>query len=77
MANQNVDVAQLFQGLALHLNNLTGTIKSQGAAAVQSFGGEAKGYKEWVKSVEKYALLTEANDNQTKLSAYHASLGCK
>ena len=75
MADQNVDVAQLFQGLALHLNNLTGTIKSQGGAAVQSFGGEAKGYKEWIKSVEKYALLTEANDNQTKLIAYHASSG--
>ena len=75
MADQNVDVAQLFQGLAVQLNNLTGTIKSQGAGAVPSFSGEVKGYKEWIKSVEKYALLTEANDNQTKLIAYRASSG--
>ena len=52
MANQNVDVAQLFQGLALQLNNLTGTIKSQGAGAVPSLCGETKGYKEWIQNVE-------------------------
>ena len=39
------------------------------------FSGEVKGYKEWIKSVEKQALLTEANDNQTKLIAYRASSG--
>ena len=52
MADQNVDVAQLFQGLALQLNNLTGTIKSQGAGAVPSFCGETKGHKEWIQNVE-------------------------
>ena len=52
MADQNVDVAQLFQGLALQLNNLTGTIESQGASAVSSFCGETKGYKDWFQNVE-------------------------
>ena len=52
MADQNVDVAQLFQGLALQLNNLTGTVKSQGAGAVASFCGETKGYKDWIQNVE-------------------------
>ena len=52
MADQNVDVAQLFQGLTLQLNNLTGTIKSQGACAVPSFCGETKGYKDWFQNVE-------------------------
>ena len=52
MADQNVDVAQLFQGLALQLNNLTGTIKSQGAGAVPSFCGETKGYKDWFQNVD-------------------------
>ena len=52
MADQNVDVAQLFQGLALQLKNLTGTIKSQGAGAVASFCGETKGYKDWFQNVE-------------------------
>ena len=52
MAYQNVDVAQLFQGLALQLNNLTGTVKSQGAGAVASFCGETKGYKDWFQNVE-------------------------
>ena len=51
MADQNVDV-QLFQGLALQLNNLTGTIKSQGVGAVPSFCGETKGYKDWFQNVE-------------------------
>ena len=52
MADQNVDVAQLIQGLALQLNNLTGTVKSQGAGAVASFCGETKGYKDWFQNVE-------------------------
>ena len=52
MADQNVDVVQLFQGLALQLNNLTGTIKSQGAGAVPSFCGETKGYKDWFQNVD-------------------------
>ena len=56
MAYQNEDVVNLFQGLALQLNNLSSTIKGQGAGGVPSFSGEAKGYKEWIKSVEKYAL---------------------
>ena len=48
MADQNVDVVQLFQGLALQLNNLTGTMKSQGAGAVPSFCGETK----WIQLVQ-------------------------
>ena len=52
MADQNVDVAQLFQGLPLQLNNLTGTVKSQGAGAVASFCGETKGYKDGFQNVE-------------------------
>ena len=52
MADQNVDVVQLFQGLALQLNNLTGSIKSQGVGAVPSFCGETKGYKDWFQNVE-------------------------
>ena len=52
MADQNVDVVQLFQGLALQLNNLTGTIKSQGVGAVPSFCRETKGYKDWFQNVE-------------------------
>ena len=51
MAEQNVDL-QLFQGLALQLNNLTGTIKSQGVSTVPSFCGETKGYKDWFQNVE-------------------------
>ena len=49
MGDQNVDVAPLFQGIALHL---TGTIKSEGAAAVPNFSGEAKRHKEWIQRVE-------------------------
>lgn len=63
MADQNVDVAKLFQFFfAFHLNNLGGTIKSQGAAVVPSFVGEAERYLEWIKSVEKSAALTESTD---------------
>ena len=52
IADQNVDIAQLFQGPPLQLNNLTGTIESQGAGAVPSFCGETKGYKDWFQNVE-------------------------
>ena len=51
MADQNVDVAQLFQGLALQLNNLTGIIKSH-TIGVPSFCGETKGYEDWFQNVE-------------------------
>ena len=31
------------------------------------------GFKEWIKSIEKYALLTDADGAQTKHIAYQAS----
>ena len=45
MADQNVDVAQLFLKLTSLFNNVTGIIKSQGAIGVLSFCGETKGIR--------------------------------
>ena len=39
------------------------------------YSGEPKGFKEWIKSIEKYALLTNADGAQTKHIAYQASKG--
>ena len=60
MVDQNVDVAQLFQGIVFHLNNLTGTIKSEDA----HLSGEAKGYKEWTQKVE---TQTEPYSDRSKV----------
>ena len=42
---------------------------------VQPFEGEPKKFKEWVKSIEKYAVLTNLRQDRIKRVAYQASRG--
>ena len=42
---------------------------------LEVFSGEPKGLKEWIKSIEKYAILTNADDVQAECIAYQASKG--
>lgn len=70
------DVAALFRHLATQLAGLSTVVGAQGIAQiVQNFDGDSKHYKDWVKSVEKYALLTNLNDDRIKLVAYQSSRG--
>lgn len=55
---------------------LTTTMGAQGIAkVVPSFDGDAKNFKNWVKSIEKYARFVGLDNNNTKLVAYQASAG--
>ena len=42
---------------------------------IEVYSGELMGFKELIKSIEKYALLTNADGAQTKRIAYQASKG--
>lgn len=74
MADQ--DVAQAFQNLAAEMGNVSTALGAQGVnQIVLPFEGEPKKFKEWVKSIEKYAALTNLDDGRTKRVAYQASRG--
>lgn len=74
MADANV--AQVFQNLALEMSNVSTALGTHGInQIVTSFEGEPKKYKEWVKSIEKYAVLTNLNNDKIKRVAYQASRG--
>lgn len=74
MADANV--AQVFQNLALEMSNVSTALGTHGInQIVTPFEGEPKKYKEWVKSIEKYAVLTNLNNDKIKRVAYQASRG--
>lgn len=74
MADQ--EIAAVFQNLALQLSNLSTTVGAQGIAQIVSpFDGNPKLFKEWIKSIQKYALLTGINADKIKLVAYQSSKG--
>ena len=65
---------QAFQDLRVELNNVTHALTAQGISGIVSkFDGNPKHFREWVKSIEKYAVLVNADDNRKKLIAYQTS----
>lgn len=84
MANQgnqqgnagNVDVGQAFQGLANQMAGLTNAMGAHGISQlVEPFSGEPSKFREWIKAIEKYAILTQANQDRVKMIAFQASKG--
>ena len=72
MANQ--DVPTLFQHLTVRLAGLSTVEGAQEIAQnVHPFEGDSKKFKDWVKSIEKYALLTRLTDDSVKMVAYQSS----
>ena len=71
MAEQRV--AELFEGLSGAIHTLATNVGAQGVGTKTEINsGEPKGFEEWIKSIEKYALLTDADGAQTKHIAYQA-----
>ena len=67
-------LAELFEGLSGAIGTLATNVGAQGVGTkIEVYSGELKGFKEWIKSIEKYALLTNADGVQTKCIAYQAS----
>lgn len=69
-------LAHAFIGLRLELANVSQALNAQGiSTSVSKFDGNTKNFREWVKSIEKYAVLIGAADAKKKLIAYQSSSG--
>lgn len=74
MADANV--AHLFQNLAVEMSNVSTALGAQGInQLVTPYEGDPKKFKEWVKSIEKYAVLSNLGNDRIKRVAYQASRG--
>ena len=68
------DVATLFQHIAAQLSGLSTVVGAQGFShIVHPFEGDSKIFKDWVRSIEKYASLTGLTDDRVKMVAYQSS----
>ena len=68
--------AELFEGLSGVIGTLATNVGTQGVGPkIEVHSGIPKGFKEWIKSIKKYALLTNADSAQTKCITYQASKG--
>lgn len=67
---------QAFQNLWVELANVTQALTAQGISSIVSrFDGNPKNFREWIKSIEKYAVLVDADEDRKKLIAYQSSGG--
>ena len=67
---------QIFSNLAVQLTNVSNAVGTQGVGqVVAKFDGSAGEYKSWIKSIEKYALLTNLEHDRKKLIAYQTATG--
>ena len=54
--------------------NVSSAVGAQGIAqVVKSFNGDSKEFKDWIKSNEKYAILTRVGADRIKMIAYQSS----
>ncbi|MCG7878548.1 MAG: zinc finger domain-containing protein [Candidatus Thiodiazotropha taylori] len=68
--------AQIFLNINRELSNVSQTLTTQGIShTVSKFDGNPKHFREWVKSIEKYATLVNLPDDRKKLVAYQSSTG--
>ena len=74
MANQIIP--ELFQNLNEQIKDVKTAISTQTISqVVQSFDGNSKEFKNWIKNVEKYGTLTNLDENKLKFVAYQSSKG--
>lgn len=81
MADEQVEAqaqaqAQIFMNINRELSNVSQTLTTQGILnLVPTFHGNTKHFREWIKSIEKYATLVNITDERKKLIAYQSSTG--
>ena len=68
---------QTFQNARAELTNVSKTLAAQriSSIVVSRFDGNAKNFREWIRSIEKYSMLTSVDDARRKLIAYQTSGG--
>ena len=56
------------------IDTLATNVGAQGVGTeIEVYSGEPNGFKKWIKSIEKYAQITNADGAQTKHIVYQAS----
>ena len=66
----------MFGRVAEQITGLTTAIGVQGVAQViKKFKGDPKEYKDWVKAIEKYVLMSQIHRDRTKIVAFQSSEG--
>lgn len=76
MAEQQAQFANLFRNMGEQVAGLSTAVGAQGVAKIiRPFEGDGKQFKDWIKSIEKYALLTRVPNDQVKMVAYQSSKG--
>ena len=67
MAEQGQFV-NLMRTIGEEVTGMTTTIGAQGVAKIiKPFEGDSHQFKEWIKSIEKYAYLTRVPNDQVKM----------
>ena len=65
---------QVFANLTRELTNISHSLTAQGISnIVLRFDGNPKNYREWIKSIEKYAVMVNVPEARKKLIAYQSS----
>ena len=65
---------QVFANLTQELTNVSQALTAQGISnIVLRFDGNPKNYREWINSIEKYAVLVNVPEARKKLIAYQSS----
>ena len=77
MTAEQSPFVRLFETVEIQMSQLTTTVGAQGIAKiVENFdGSKPKNFKNWIKSIEKYATLTKTPKESVRLVAYQSSHG--
>ena len=65
---------QAFKNLRVELANVTQALTAP-SSIVSRFDGNPKKLREWIKSIEKYGVLVNADEDLIKLISYQSSVG--
>ena len=67
------DFAQVFQNLIAEFSNVCSALPIQYIEAnILKFNGNTKLYREWVKTIDKYAIVLYVQDDRKKLTAFQS-----
>ena len=70
------ELTKVFGNLHSELTNVSNALSTQGISnVVLKYDGSKKDYREWIKSIEKYATLVNIPHEKIKLIAYQSSNG--
>jgi hypothetical protein len=84
MANVNIeDLGNVFQAFANEINGLTSQVSNVNtsigllgsALVVPPYSGDPKGFQNWIKCIEKQAMLDGLNDEAIKRLTFRSSKG--